>query len=95
MCGRAVASTMPAGAWAGTATTTGRGRGETTVCSAIVGRAPPAAGRRFHGAPRHRGRRGVTLAAFLLFAITLVAGKWLSLKSYGYFCHRLNFSHFR
>ena len=77
MSGRAVAATMPLGAWvAGTES----GRGDETVCSAVVPRPPLSAvgagrrGRRFLGPPR-RGRRRVTLAAFLLFALTLVAGK--------------------
>ena len=67
MSGRAVASTMPPGAWAGTArTAAGRG-GEATVGSAVA-------------RPARRSRRRVTLAAFLLFALILVAGMSLSTR---------------
>lgn len=84
MSGRAVASTMPPGAWAGTAAT-GRGpRGEATVGSAVARPLEVAGGRSFQSPPpcrglrSRRGRRRVTLAASLLFALILVAGKGLS-----------------
>ena len=76
MGGRAVAPTMPAGAWAaGTESGRGPGRGQETAGSSAVARPPlDAAGRGFFGAPPRRGRRRVTFAASLLFALILVAG---------------------
>ena len=78
MGGRAVAPTMPAGAWAAGTESAGRGpgRGETTAGSSAVARpAVVAAGRGFFGAPPpRRGRRRVTFAVSLLFALILVAG---------------------
>ena len=77
MGGRAVAPTMPAGAWAeGTESGRGSGRGKTAAGSSAVARpAVVAAGRGFFGAPPRRGRRRVTFAASLLFALILVAGE--------------------
>ena len=72
MGGRAVAPTMPAGAWAA-GTESGRGQ-ETAGSSAVARPAVVAAGRGFFGAPPRRGRRRVTFAASLLFALILVAG---------------------
>ena len=78
MGGRAVAPTMPAGAWAaGTESGRGSGRGVTAAAagsSAVARPAVVAAGRGFFGAPPRRGRRRVTFAASLLFALILVAG---------------------
>lgn len=91
MSGRAVASTMPPGAWAGTAAT-GRGpRGEATVGSAVARPLEVAGGRSFQSPPpcrglrSRRGRRRVTLAASLLFALILVADLETTSGNYGSF----------